>query len=89
MMWNLAEIAFKVSSVLGKGHNIVYKCLSDLPVLATPPPELSPLLDATSPLPATFSPTHPESSPSSKRKPDATSPLPVLISSYAAGCESR
>ena len=82
MMGDLAETEFKVSSVLGKGRNIVYKCLSDLPVLATPPPEPSPSLDATSPLPASTSSPHHEPSPSSKRKPDATSPLPVSTSSH-------
>jgi hypothetical protein len=72
MMGDLAETEFKVSSVLGKGRNIVYKCLSDLPVLATPPLEPSPSLDATSPLPASTS-SHHGSSPSLKRKPDTTS----------------
>jgi hypothetical protein len=65
MMGDLAETEFKVSSILGKGHNIVYKCLLDL----SPSSKREPA--ATSPLPASTSSPRPpphESSPSLKRK---------------------
>jgi hypothetical protein len=76
MMGDLAETEFKVSSILGKGHNIVYKCLVDLPSSKREPDATSPLpasipLPPSTPLPAsTSSPRSPhhESSPSLKRK---------------------